>query len=29
MENNMIDVLRSLDNSTEVAVIDCATGKTV
>ena len=29
MENNMIDVLRSLDNSTEVAVIDCATGKTI
>jgi len=29
MENNMIDVLRSLANSTEVAVIDCVTGKTI
>lgn len=29
MENNMIDVLRSLDNTTGVAVIDCATGKTI
>lgn len=29
MENNMIDVLRSLANSTEVAVIDRIAGKTL
>lgn len=29
MENNMIDVLRPLDNSTEVAVIDRVAGKTL
>lgn len=29
MENNMIDVLRSLANSTEVAVIDRVAGKTL
>lgn len=29
MENNMIDVFRSLANSTEVEIIDCVTGKTI
>ena len=29
MKNDMINVLIALDNSTEVAVIDCATGKTI
>lgn len=29
MENNMIDVLRSLANSTEVVVIDCETQKII
>lgn len=29
MENNMIDVFRSLANSTEVEIIDCVTGKTL
>lgn len=29
MENDMINVLLALDNSVQVAVIDCATGKTV
>ena len=29
MKNDMTNVLLALDNSTEIAIIDCATGKTI